>query len=250
MKKIFLSLVFIIVLTLTSGCVNKEKVLKKELDKRYDNYEIIESSRYWNTGGSNQVEGVVKINNNFYEIIVDMSGETTEYYESVAKEIYYNVEVNEKQYSSNDNLILLELPYGEDGIKEQSSLLLFMENESSSDFYDVLYQLLTKLNDEFKTKTNYPSIQVNFTNYIDYSKKEDYKLFLLLKRLSWNDNERTKKLYKELKVNNYFTFNRPYTESNDERLNYLKQSVQDLKESYEAGMLYEDYVYEKEMGNY
>jgi len=147
-------------------------------------------------------------------------------------------------------LFLMDLSYEENGIKEQSHLLLFMENESSSDFYDSLYQLLEKLNDEYKTETNYPSMQIFFTNYINYSKKDDYKLFLLLKSLSWNDNDRTRKLYKELNVNNYFTFNRAYTGDNAKRLNYLKQDIQYLKESYELGMLYDDYVYEKEMGNY
>ena len=222
----------------------------KELDKRYDNYEIIESTRYWNTGGTDVVEGIVEINNNFYEVNVDISGETNEYYELLAKEINYNIEIEGKQYSSNENLILVELPYyEEDGIKKQSNLLLFIENETSDYSYESLYQLLKKLNDEFKTETNYPSIKVNFTNYIDYSKKEDYKLFLLLKRKSWNDNKRTRKLYEELNVNNYLTFNRSYTEFNDEtkRLNYLKEEIQYLKESYEAGMLYDDYVYENDL---
>ena len=140
----------------------------------------------------------------------------------------------------------MELSYEEDGIKEQSRLLLFMENESSSYFYDYLYQLLEKLNNEYKTETNYPGIQVFFTDYIDYSKKDNYKLFLLLKQLSWNNNDRTRKLYKELNVNNYFTFNRAYTEFNEEteRLNHLREDIQYLKESYEAGMLFDDYVYE------
>ena len=113
-------------------------------------------------------------------------------------------------------------------------MIIFIENETSDYFYESLYQLLKKLNDEFKTETNYPSIKVNFTNYIDYSKKEDYKLFLLLKRLSWNDNKRTRKLYEELNVNNYLTFNRSYTEFNDETkgLNYLKEEIQYLKEVF------------------
>lgn len=250
MKKILFSSICLIVVLLTSGCVNEKKVLKTELDKRYDNYEIIESTRYWNTGGDNYVDGIVKINNSLYEIIVDLSGETNEYYESLAEEIDLNVNINNKNYSSNNNLIFMKLSFNNAYTINEPHLLLFIENDSSLEFYDNLYQLLEKFNNEYKSETDYPGIQVFFTDNINYTKKEDYKLFLLLNRLSWNDNERTRNLYKELNINNYFTFNRSYTDDNTKRLNLLKQDIQYLKESYEQGMLYEDYVYKKEMGNY
>ena len=241
-KKILSTLVIILVLCLT-GCVNEKKVLKTELDKRYDNYEIIESTRYWNTGGDDDVQGIIKINNNFYKVLVDMSGEQNKYYESLIKEIDYNVKINDKIYSSTDNLILMEVSYLEDGIKETSKLLLFLENESSLNFYDSLYQLLKQLNDEYKSENDYPMLEMFFTDNINYNKKDDYKLFLALNLLSWNDNERTRKLSKELNVNNHFDFY-SYTDDNAERLEFLKREIQYLKESYEAGMLYDDYVYE------
>jgi len=250
MKKIIISLICVILLTLTSGCVNTEKVLKKELDKRYDNYEIIESTHYWNTGGDNYVDGIAKINNDFYEIIVDMSGEKNEYYESLVEEIDLNVDINNKNYSSTEKLIFMKLSFNNAYTINEPHLLLFIENDTSLEFYDDLYKLLEKLNYEYMQEEEYPYIAVFFTDNINYQKKYDYKKFMLLKMLVWNDSKTTKSLSKDLKVSNYFYFSSGYSDDYTKRLNYIKQSVQDLKESYDLGMLYDDYVYEKEMGNY
>ena len=250
MKKIIISLICVILLTLTSGCVNTEKVLKKELDKRYDNYEIIESTRYWNTGGDNYVDGIAKINNDFYEIIVDMSGEKNEYYESLAEEIDLNVDINNKNYSSTDKLIFMKLSFNNAYTINEPHLLLFIENDSSLEFYDDLYKLLEKLNYEYMQEEEYPYIAVFFTDNINYQKKYDYKKFMLLKMLVWNDSKTTKSLSEDLKVSNYLYLSSGYSDDYTKRLNYIKQSVQDLKESYNLGMLYDDYIYEKEMGNY
>lgn len=250
MKKIIISLICVILLTLTSGCVNTEKVLKKELDKRYDNYEIIESTHYWNTGGDNYVDGIAKINNDFYEIIVDMSGEKNEYYESLVEEIDLNVDINNKNYSSTEKLIFMKLSFNNAYTINEPHLLLFIENDTSLEFYDDLYKLLEKLNYEYMQEEEYPYIAVFFTDNINYQKKYDYKKFMLLKMLVWNDSKTTKSLSKDLKVSNYFYLSSGYSDDYTKRLNYIKQSVQDLKESYDLGMLYDDYVYEKEMGNY
>ena len=254
MKKILLSLICIIVLTLTSGCANKEKELKKELDKRYDNYEIIDSSHYWNTGGENYVDGIVKINNNLYEIIVDMSGETNEYYESLAEEVDLNIDINNKNYSSNNNLILMKLSFNDPYTINEPMLLLFIENDRTLEFYDNLYKLIEKLDYEYLLDDGYPYVAIYFTDNINFEKKYDYKKYMLLNMLAWEDTKLTKKLYEDLKVNNYIKltegFRDDYSDWHLRRSNYTKQVITDLKKSYELGMLYDDYVYEKEMSNY
>lgn len=247
MKKIILNLICIIMLlTLVSGCVNTEKVLKKELDKRYNNYEIIDSIRYWNTGGEDYVDGIVKINDDLYEIIVDMSGKTNEYYESKSKEIDLNININNKNYSSNNNLILMELSFNNAYTTNKPILLLFIKNEKTLDFYDDLYQLIEKLyyqykNEEYKS----PIISIFFTDHIDYGKREDYKKLLLLKMLAWDNTKSSKKLYKNLNVNNYMRLGGYYSGTEYDILNRMKQEIENLENSYETGMLYDDYVYQR-----
>ena len=111
---------------------------------------------------------------------MDISGETNEYYELLAKEINYNIEIEGKQYSSNENLILVELPYyEEDGIKKQSNLLLFIENETSDYFYESLYQLLKKLNDELQKFVFDKSGWRILGNLIDIYNLENIVLFIM-----------------------------------------------------------------------
>lgn len=180
MKKIFILILFILIL---SGCTSqeyKEKLLNEKLSKIYSDYSIIDSCSYWNEGGGDELESIVKINEEYILSEIDVHNKKISFYEE--KKI-----LSSKQY--NKDILIIEM----ESIYNNNSLIFFLddsiektfahkyisdfclnysENSELKGFYIDIYYVL----DFDKDKTKYTEFAISQTaNRCDYEFYKRYK---------------------------------------------------------------------------
>ena len=178
-----IQLIVTFILIFNLGSINKVlstikfNPAKKELDKIYaDNYEIIDSCHTANSGGTNEIISIIKLKKeNMYSLFkYDIrDNEFIDYYTNIKKTEGMNIDT----YFDKDIIWAGSLKKYDN--EERLDLAIIVNYNDYS--IDELANSIKNIADDYIQSgyNNTIGIKVFFTDNIDYSKLDDYKLLLI-----------------------------------------------------------------------
>ena len=176
---------------------DKFKPVQTQLYQLYsDNYEIIDKCDYWNSGGENKYETIIKIgtkyalfdyyiNYNYYYIISEIDGE-------------------EKFHVNNSLNKYLNIPFLSYFYHEDTDLILSIIIQKSDFDINSLASELKLFLDEAYMKYDDYKLKIYLTDKIDKSLNEEYRIFMISQMANRCDYEFENKFNKNLVYKQFY----------------------------------------------
>lgn len=233
---VFLSIfsnVFIYNLSLKKISFKEDKKfypVKASLDNLYsNNYEVIEKCYYWNTGGDKKYETIIKVDNTY--ALFDYDLKTGEIYSSLEGTI------NGKNHLINTTIKNnLHIPYYSHLMFDNNtfynysnihiSLIINKKDMLSETFINDFKNLYDKLDSMYEVFI----IRIYVTDSIDFTKKNEYDLFLTSRIAIRCDVKFENKFNKSLVEPKYYAY---FSEEDNVTYDYIKDIMNRFYNSFE-----------------
>ena len=183
MKKIYIIGVLLLGTFILNGCTSnkyKEELLNEKLNEMYNNYSIVDSCSYWNEAGGDELESIVKVENDYFLSSINVHNKQISAYEEqkILQQEQYNdyiYIIETTSYYDNTSVVF----FVDDSIEKNyvanyitDFCLNYSENDKVEGFYIDVYYVL----DFDKNKTIYKEFAVSQTaNRCDYEFYKRYK---------------------------------------------------------------------------
>lgn len=183
MKQKYIIVLLLLSTFLLNGCTSdkyKEDLLNEKLNEMYSNYSIVDSCGYWNEAGGDELESIVKVENEYFLSSIDVHNKQISEYEEqkILSQEQYNdhiLIIETTSYFDNTSLVFFVDDSTENNYVSKyitDFCLNYSENNKVKGFYiDIYYVLDFDIN-----KTVYKEFAVSQTaNRCDYEFYKRYK---------------------------------------------------------------------------
>ena len=221
MKKTNIIGFLILVTSLLTGCLSikyKEELLNEKLNELYNNYSIVDSCAYWNEAGGDELESIVKVENDYFLSSINVHNKQISKYEE--QKI-----LQQEQY--NDYIYIIETT----SYYDNTSLIFFVDNSiKNSHVSNYITDFCLDYSENVETEGFY--IDIYYVLDFDINKTV-YKEFALTQTAKRCDYEFYKRYKEKLEITNDFQQYRQWlpTKIHESYKNnykeYIKENVND-----------------------